>query len=142
VSRCILGENVEVGPGCRLRNVIIEADNRVPAGFEVGFEPDRDHEWLPVSEGGVVVIPRGYFSTTVLAQAVSAGVGRGAGPAITPIGLPTSLTAVSPGKQAALAGSSANVMAMVPSLSTGAAPAGARRREAAEQQPAPQAARA
>jgi len=143
VSRCILGDNVEVGPGCRLRNVIIEADNKVPPGFEVGVEPDRDHEWLPVSEGGVVVIPRGFFSTTVLAQAVSAGVGRGAGPAITPIGLPTGLAAtVSPGKQAALAATTGTVMPMVPSLSAGAAPVGARRREPAEQQPSTQAARA
>jgi glucose-1-phosphate adenylyltransferase len=141
VSRCILGDNVEVGPGCRLRNVIIEADNKVPAGFEVGFEPDRDHEWLPVSEGGVVVIPRGYFNTTVLTQAVSAGVGRGAGATITPIGVPTGLAAAT-GKQAALAGSGANVMAMMPSLAAGAAPAGARRRDAAEPQPSTQAARA
>ena len=160
VSRCILGEHVEVGAGCRLRNVIIEADNKVPPGFEIGFEPTGDPEWLPMSEGGVVVIPRGFFGTTVLAR-VSAGPGRGAMPDITPIGLPTGVStglptgmstglptgmptgmpaalgagASSPGMQASLAAPPPAVLPMVPSLSTGAAPRPPRRRDPAGSEP-------
>jgi len=128
-----------------LRNVIIEADNKVPPGFTVGFDAEHDHEWLPVSEGGVVVIPRGFFATTVLARAVSSGTGRGATPSITPIGVPTGLpAAASPGIQASLAAPSPSVMPMMPPLAAGAASLGPRRREtgATEPQPAARAARA
>lgn len=146
VTHCILGENVEVGQGCRLRNVIVEADNKVPPGFTVGFDADRDHEWLPMSEGGVVVIPRGFFSTTVLARAVSSGIGRGATPTITPIGVPTGLPAAAAagGIQASLAGPAPSVLPMIPTLAAGAPPLGPRRREAGatEPQPASRAARA
>ncbi len=40
----------------------MESGARVPAGFVAGFNPARDREILPVSESGVVVIPRGFFS--------------------------------------------------------------------------------
>ena len=172
VSRCILGENDEVGAGCRLRNVIIEADNKVPPGFEVGFEPDGDYEWLPMSEGGVAVIPRGFFGTAVLARAVAEPV-RSAMPNITPIGLPTGgstglstgmPTGIStglptapstgladsasppglPGLPGSLAAPPPAVLPMVPALSTGAAHRSPRRSDppGSEPQPTARAARA
>jgi hypothetical protein len=146
VSHCILGENVEIGENCRLRNVIIEADNKVPPGFTIGFDAEHDHEWLPMSEGGVVVIPRGFFSTTVLARAVSSGLGHASLPTITPIGVPTGLpTGASQGIQASkAAGAGPSVMPMMPPLAAGASPLGPRRRDAgtADPQPATRAARA
>jgi glucose-1-phosphate adenylyltransferase len=74
VERCILGEHVEIGARCRLRNVIVESGTRVPAGFVAGFDPARDREMLTVSDGGIVVIPRSFFSTpirTTLAHAAA-----------------------------------------------------------------------
>ena len=77
VSRCILGENVEVG--ARLPACATSSSRRTtscpPASWRL--RPARDQERLPVSEGGIVVIPRGYFSTTVASQAVSPGVAAG-----------------------------------------------------------------
>jgi glucose-1-phosphate adenylyltransferase len=127
VFRSILGENVDVGAGCRLRNVIIEADNHVPPGFEVGFDPATDRDWLPVSEGGVVVIPRGFFSTTQLARAVARGLGSGTAPAIIPPGIAGNVPAAGMGSGA----STHTVTPMVPALAAGAAPTLPRRREAA-----------
>ena len=62
LTRCIVGENVQVGAGCRLRNVIIDQDNHLPEGLEAGFYPELDRERWPVSDTGIVVIPRGYFA--------------------------------------------------------------------------------
>jgi glucose-1-phosphate adenylyltransferase len=84
VSRCILGDEVRVGAGCRLRNVIVESDNHLPDGFEAGFDLARDRAALPVSPGGIVVIPRGYFAS-IGAQAVSPMAPALAGAASSPL---------------------------------------------------------
>ena len=62
VFRCILGNDVEVGAGCRLRRVIVEAGTRLPAGFEAGLDPVMDRERFAVSPGGIVVIHQGSFA--------------------------------------------------------------------------------
>ncbi len=62
LSRCIVGENVRVGDRCRLRNVIIDQDNYLPERLEAGFDSELDRERWPVSDTGIVVIPRGYFA--------------------------------------------------------------------------------
>ena len=150
VSNCILGEDVDIGAGCRLRNVIVEADNQVPPGFEVGFDPARDHEWLPVSEGGVVVIPRGFFATTLLARTISGLAGSSIAPTVVPVARPAASTARihAPGRPAgskatAPGKTTATVTPMLPGL-TSAVSLAPRRRESGdvEAQSATKAARA
>lgn len=55
----IVMENVEIGRNCRIRKAIIDKDVYVPAGTTIGYDPEADAERFIVSEGGVVVIPKG-----------------------------------------------------------------------------------
>ncbi len=59
VRESILLENVEIGRNCRIRKAIIDKDVYVPAGTTIGYDPAADRERFHVSEGGVVVIPKG-----------------------------------------------------------------------------------
>jgi ADP-glucose pyrophosphorylase len=47
---------VRVGKGARLRRVIVEEDIIVPAGFDAGFDLERDRTHCTVTEAGVVVV--------------------------------------------------------------------------------------
>ncbi|HLL17723.1 MAG TPA: sugar phosphate nucleotidyltransferase [Rubrivivax sp.] len=62
LSRCILLDRVVVGSTARLHNVIVDRDNVIPPGEVIGYDLARDRERFPVSAGGVVVVPRGYFA--------------------------------------------------------------------------------
>ncbi|TAN39855.1 MAG: glucose-1-phosphate adenylyltransferase [Nitrospirae bacterium] len=55
----ILLENVEIGRNCRIRKAIIDKDVYVPSGTIIGYNPAADRERFDVSEGGVVIIPKG-----------------------------------------------------------------------------------
>lgn len=60
VEDSILFPGVRVGPGARVQRAIIDRDVRVPAGFEIGFDPAADSERFAVTPGGVVVVPSGF----------------------------------------------------------------------------------
>jgi glucose-1-phosphate adenylyltransferase len=62
LSRCVLLDRAVVGSGARLHNVIVDRDNVIPPGEVIGHDLARDRERFPVSPGGVVVVPRGYFA--------------------------------------------------------------------------------
>jgi len=59
VRDSILLENVEIGRNCRIRKAIIDKDVYVPAGTTIGYDPEADRQRFSVSEGGVVIIPKG-----------------------------------------------------------------------------------
>ncbi len=59
VRESILMENVQVGRNCKIRRAIIDKDVYVPAGTTIGFDLEADRERFYVSDGGVVVIPKG-----------------------------------------------------------------------------------
>jgi glucose-1-phosphate adenylyltransferase len=142
VAYCILGENVEVGEDCRLRNVIIEAGNKVPDGVEIGFDPAQD-EWLPVSEGGIVVIPSGFFNNRIPAGRMNWDIhplGRRQ-PGVTSGAVSTSDPGPVTGKAAATTEGGPTVSQIVPSLAAGAAQ-GPRRREVPTTKPRSAGARA
>jgi glucose-1-phosphate adenylyltransferase len=61
VDHCIVMDRSVIGRGARLRRVIVDQDNHIPAGEVIGHDRARDRERFHVSEGGVVVVPRGYF---------------------------------------------------------------------------------
>jgi glucose-1-phosphate adenylyltransferase len=60
IEDSILFEGVEVGAGCRLRNCIVDKDVIIPAGVQVGIDPEQDAARFTVSSKGIVVIPKGY----------------------------------------------------------------------------------
>ncbi len=57
VEECIIGQGVEIGEDCRLRRVIVDAHNRIPAGTSIGFDPVADAERYHVDPAsGIVVV--------------------------------------------------------------------------------------
>jgi glucose-1-phosphate adenylyltransferase len=59
VTDSVLMDGVQVGRRARIHRAIIDKGVEVPSGFVVGENPDEDRKRFAVSEGGVVVIPRG-----------------------------------------------------------------------------------
>lgn len=59
VRESILMENVQIGRNCKIRRAIIDKDVYVPAGTTIGYDAEADRERFIVSEGGLVVIPKG-----------------------------------------------------------------------------------
>ena len=47
--------------GARLRRVIVDQDNVIPAGETIGFDPEGDRRRFHVSDSGIVVVPRAFF---------------------------------------------------------------------------------
>jgi glucose-1-phosphate adenylyltransferase len=60
VEDAILFDRVAVGQGAHLRRCIIDKDVQVPPGSRIGLDEAADRQRLQVSEGGVVVIPKGF----------------------------------------------------------------------------------
>ncbi len=60
VENAILMEGVRVGARSHLVNCIVEKGVVVPPDTRIGLDPEEDRQRFPVSEGGVVAIPRDY----------------------------------------------------------------------------------
>lgn len=58
IEDSIIMDWVEVGRGCRIQRTIIDKNNIVSPGTEIGYDLDLDRERYFVSESGIVVIPR------------------------------------------------------------------------------------
>jgi glucose-1-phosphate adenylyltransferase len=58
VTDSILFPNVDVGRGARINRAIIEKGVKIPAGFEVGVNLDKDRERFHVTDTGIVVIAK------------------------------------------------------------------------------------
>ncbi len=61
LEHCIVMERTVIGRGAKVRNAIIDIDNHIPPGELIGYDMEKDRKRFTVSEGGVVVVPRGYF---------------------------------------------------------------------------------
>ncbi|MGA2925380.1 MAG: glucose-1-phosphate adenylyltransferase [Solirubrobacteraceae bacterium] len=59
VEGSVLFSGVEVGRDAVVRNAILDKDVIVESGAEIGIDLDADRERFTVSEGGVVVVPKG-----------------------------------------------------------------------------------
>ena len=59
VTDSILFENVEIGRHCRIRRAIIDKNVLIPPEMTIGYNLDEDRARFHVTEGGVVVIPKG-----------------------------------------------------------------------------------
>ncbi len=59
VEDSVLFSDVEVGRNARVRRAIIDKRVRVPEGFEVGGDPERDRRRFTVTDSGVTVVAKG-----------------------------------------------------------------------------------
>ncbi len=59
IEECVLMDGVDVGRYARLRRVIADKGIRIPPRTEIGFDLERDRKRFDVSDGGVVVLPKG-----------------------------------------------------------------------------------
>ena len=50
----------EIGEHCRIRRTIVDKDNVIPAGTQIGYDQAFDRRrGFTVSENGLVVVPKG-----------------------------------------------------------------------------------
>ncbi len=56
VKECVILPNVEIGSGAVLRRAVIDKHCKVPAGLEVGLDPEADRRRFAVTPGGVTVV--------------------------------------------------------------------------------------
>ena len=61
VNESIIMENVDVGRHARIRRAIIDKEVRIPAGFEIGFDPVEDAKRFSITPGGIAMIPAGII---------------------------------------------------------------------------------
>jgi glucose-1-phosphate adenylyltransferase len=61
LDQCIVMDKTVVGAGAQLRRVIVDQENHIPPNERIGFDPEADRARFPVSDGGVVVVPRAHF---------------------------------------------------------------------------------
>jgi len=59
VTESILFDGVEVGRHARIKRAIIDKGVQVPANTTIGYDEAEDRRRFTVSEGGVVVVPKG-----------------------------------------------------------------------------------
>ncbi|CAA9476437.1 MAG: Glucose-1-phosphate adenylyltransferase [uncultured Solirubrobacteraceae bacterium] len=59
IEGSVLFPGVDVGRGALVRNAVLDKDVVVEPGARIGVDPDVDRERFTVSDGGVVVVPKG-----------------------------------------------------------------------------------
>lgn len=62
LEHCIVMERSVISKGARIKRAIIDQNNFIPPGEHIGYDLEKDRLRFHVSEGGVVVVPKGYFS--------------------------------------------------------------------------------
>jgi len=61
IEECVILDGTVVGPKARLRRVISDRFNLIPAGTELGYEKLRDNNLqYSVDKSGLIVLPRGH----------------------------------------------------------------------------------
>lgn len=58
IEDSILFPDVIVGAGAKVRRAIIEKGVKIPPGFEIGYNEERDRKLFTVTESGIVVIAK------------------------------------------------------------------------------------
>lgn len=59
MTESILFNNVVIGMKAKVKRVIIDKGVRIPDGMKIGYDLKKDAERFYVSDGGIVVIPKG-----------------------------------------------------------------------------------
>lgn len=58
VEESILFPDVTIGPGAKVRKAIVEKGVHIPAGFEIGYNLERDRKIFHVTPSGIVVLAK------------------------------------------------------------------------------------
>ena len=61
LEHCIVMERSRIGRGAQVRRAIIDQDNDVPAHERIGFDVAEDRKRFKVTDGGIAVVPAGFF---------------------------------------------------------------------------------
>jgi glucose-1-phosphate adenylyltransferase len=61
VDESVILDGVVVGRHCKIKKAIIDKDNVIPAGTEIGYHPSEDRKRFYVTSRGIVVVPKGHF---------------------------------------------------------------------------------
>lgn len=61
VDESVVLDNVEIGRYCRIKKAIIDKNNNIPSGTEIGINPREDMKIFHVTPRGIVVVPKGFF---------------------------------------------------------------------------------
>jgi glucose-1-phosphate adenylyltransferase len=61
VEWSIINDNCHIHRHARVRRTIIDKDVHVPEGETIGFDLDYDRQRFHVTDGGLVVVPKGYI---------------------------------------------------------------------------------
>ena len=56
VTDSVIFPDVDIGRSCRIRRAVIDRGCRLPAGMEIGFDPEKDARLFRVSRGGIVLV--------------------------------------------------------------------------------------
>ena len=59
IEECIILDGTIIGPKCRLRRVIADRFNVIPAGAEIGIDKSSDGKRSTIGKAGLTVLPRG-----------------------------------------------------------------------------------
>jgi glucose-1-phosphate adenylyltransferase len=59
LQESVIMDRVDIGRGAKIRRAILDKDVHVAPGAEIGFDLGKDRKRFHVSEGGIVVIPKG-----------------------------------------------------------------------------------
>ncbi len=59
VEDSILFDRVQVGRHAKIRRAIIDKGTKVPPGFSIGYDLEKDAKRFTITESGVVVVPEG-----------------------------------------------------------------------------------
>lgn len=63
VDESVILGRVTVGRHCKIKKAIIDKDNVIPPNTEIGYHPKEDAKRFTVTPRGIVVVPKGYFTT-------------------------------------------------------------------------------
>ena len=59
IEECVILDGTIIGPKCRLRRVIADRFNVIPAGTELGIQKSKNAQFSTVGKSGLIVLPRG-----------------------------------------------------------------------------------
>jgi glucose-1-phosphate adenylyltransferase len=65
VDESVVCDDVVIGRNSKIKKAIIDKNNHIPPGTEIGFNPSEDRKSFTVTPRGIVVVPKGYFGGKV-----------------------------------------------------------------------------
>jgi glucose-1-phosphate adenylyltransferase len=62
IEKSVLFPDVRIGPDCVIKNAIIDTGGVVPAGTQIGVNPEEDAKRFYVTEKGILLVTRGMLA--------------------------------------------------------------------------------